>query len=65
MIKGIDIDQNEEEREIVLKHNHYVNGLNKKNSVRSGSRCSTLPDSKPPLSSVKSKIESNIKLSMN
>lgn len=52
MLKGMDIDHNEIEREIVRKHQKYVNGLNFKSSNRTISG-STLPESKPPLSSIK------------
>lgn len=60
MLKGIDIDQNEIEREIVRKHQNYVKGLNPKSSDRTCSG-STLPDSKPPLSSFKTKNYSSRK----
>ena len=60
MLKGMDIDHNEIKREIVRKHQQYVNGLNNKSSDRTISG-STLPDSKPPLSSVKTKTYSSRK----
>ncbi len=65
MLKGMDIDHKEIEREIIRKHQKYVIGLNNKSSNRTISG-STLPDSKPPLSSVKTKnYSSRINIQLN